>query len=241
MSFSAAALEEMSLLEIFQSVRDLASVFELPLPTMFKKSLTYYFIDQKKLKFKKNLYCQEVPACLEGAVTPGYMNLLRMNDLDNWDWTIPTPLPADLFHYLFSQDLSYNSFFIESPTHFMTVRFTKYKRDTVPYDMCEPCLNRDLDYWHCHYTRKREHVVYSSNTAMMYILESKNWCSNCVTTPLFRLYDERTCSNNTGLHQRLRRKRFRGGMFWGSHVESDDDSDDDSFISEPWIHPRLVR
>lgn len=242
MSFCAAPLADLSLLELFQSVRDLFSVSELGLPRVYREKLSYYFIDRKNLRFKSELYSVEVPACLEHDVSPGYMNLLKMNELDAWDWTIPTPLPADLFVYLFKQDpVSYNSFFLEDPTHFLSVRYTKHKRDTVPYSLCEACFNRDLDYFSCFYTKTRDHCVYTTNTAMLYILESKNWCSNCVTTPLFRLYNEHDCSVHTGLHQRLRRKRFRGGMFWGSHVQSDDDSDDDSFVTEHITHPRLVR
>lgn len=241
MSLSVAPLADLCFLEVFRNVRDMFSVPKLGLPRALNKTLSYYFIDNKKLRFRKELVSTAVPSGLEGTVTPGFMNLLWMNDLDAWDWTVPTPLPAPLFAYLMQQNLDYMSFFIESPTHFLTIRYTKTKPDTVPYDLCEPCLNRDLDYFTATYTKTKEHSVYSENCAMMYILESKNWCSNCITTPLFRIFDESTCHSRTGLHTRLRRKRMRSGMFWGSHVVSDDDSDDDSFVSVPYTHPKLVR
>lgn len=241
MSRSVAPLENLCYLNVYRNVKDIFSVPKLGLPRTMENNLSYYFIDKKKLRFKKDIICTSVPSGLDGTVTPGFMNLLWMNDLDSWDWTVPTPLPAALFAYLMQQNLDYNSFFIESPTHFLTIRYTKSKPDTVPYDLCEPCLNRDLDFLTATYQRSKEHSVYSDNCAMMYVLEAKNWCSNCITTPLFRIFDEQTCHNRTGLHTRLRRKRFRSGMFWNSFVESDDDSDDDTFISETYTHPKLVR
>lgn len=240
MSFSSAALEELCLRVIFSSVRQLFDLDKLVLPKVYRDRLTYMFIDLKKRKFEQNLLCLEtLPLVDDSEYTPGYRNLLRMNALDNWDWTTPSPLPADLFAYLFQQNLEYNSFFIESPTHFVSVRYRKCKPDTVPYDLCRPCFLRDLDYYVSTYTRYREHHVYSSGTAIMYVLESKNWCSNCVTTPLFSIFDTEGCRRFTGLHRRV---RPRSDMFWSlNNVHSDDDSDDDSFVPDTVQHPGLKR
>lgn len=257
MSFSSAPLETLCIRETIRSLRGIDDCYKLPLPPMVKNRIVNTFNNTRDKKFETSLLCLETPDWLETEEEPPhsmeFLNRARENALDFWDWTVPKPLPGDLYAFLMNQNFEYTSFFMENPTHFVSRSFLKCKPDTIEYRLCEPCFNRDMDYWIASYKVENTHSIWPLETCMTFLKDVNNWCANCITTPLFKIFDENNCRSVTNLHRRKRSlnvsnysRNFLDYMHnerqfdhMQSMYHSDDDSDSEDFITYSIQHPSL--
>lgn len=241
MSRSVAPLENLCLHKISGTLSELMHVYRLGLPVRVRNSVLNTFNSNREYKFKESLHCYETPDWLDTDVnsphTKEFLDSMREHCLDMWDWSTPTPLPADIYAFLMQLPNNFVSFFLEDPTHFVSRRFIKTPPDAPEYCLCEPCFNRDADYDRAVYTVEKTHSIWKLNDAFSYIKDPWNWCANCVTTPLFKILSEEMCRNENNLHKRRRSSQ----MFWRfENYSTDDDSDSDEFISFRIQHPRLA-
>lgn len=237
--YNSADLESLAINRIVGCVDHVLDINRLGLPISLRDKVVQVFLNLREAKFRESLRCYEIPDWLDtelaAPLSPGFILTMRQHALDMWDWTVPTPLPADLYAFIMQLDNGYVSFFLENPTHFVSKRFIKTPPSGPEYCLCEPCFNRDMDYDRAIYTVEKTHSVWDIHSCMLYMKDAWNWCANCITTPLFKILSEEMCRNQYNLHTRI-----RSGMFWRfSTYHSDDDSDSDEFTSFRVQHPRI--
>lgn len=240
MSRSPAPLENLCLHRVSGTLPTLMSVYRLGLPKIIEDKVLNVFNNNREYRFKESLHCFETPEWLdtddESPHSADFLLDMRKHFLDMWDWTVASPLPSDIYACIMQLPVSYSSFFLEDPSHFVGKRYIKTVSNSPEYCLCEPCFNRDMDYDRAIYSVEKTHSVWKINEAFRYVRDPWNWCANCVTTPLFTILNEDMCRDRNNLHKRRRSSH----MFWRYDAyHTDDDSDSDEFVNFRIQHPRL--
>ena len=200
MSRTPETLELSSLFRISNCLSELTHLYKLSLPPTLQKSLLNVFNNTREEKFKETLLSRDTPSWFEDedsgthlTYTEEFLKTIRMHYLKMRDWTEPSPLPPDVYAFVMQLPSELFSLFWENPCHIIGRRYVKTTPDSPQYPLCEPCFRRDGYNDRVTYGFERTHEVCGTSLISMEVKDTWNWCANCVTTPLFQIYDATRC------------------------------------------------
>ncbi|GBM02796.1 hypothetical protein AVEN_155344-1 [Araneus ventricosus] len=123
-------------------------------------------------------------------------NILHFND-----WSSPDILPRDVYAYLMSRTTVYRHFFREELAHVVMEYVTRYSNFGPTLRLCLEFYQTDDTREAQQYAYRKKHAEIIWSELISFLQQRSMWCSNCVRTPLFRLFGPSACRGFTNLHR----------------------------------------
>lgn len=225
-------LEDICMKTILKYITRALDLEKLHLPWTCLKKLYVQFDAERETKFNEYLYEKDVPEWIISKrynTTSSQLNMAKfwLNDMrENWinshDWTVNVALPKDIYAHIMAGGNT-EIYAIGERNH-MILQFWEIKNKKGYWRVCRTCFYNHTYKRGDKLTVQQNHRILSNEQTCSYFVTPTHWCYNCITTPLFKVYDEDLCRNEWNTHTRFR-WRSETDSFWD--YDTDDDSDID--------------
>lgn len=158
--------------------------------------------------------------------------LLSVRDayLEMNDWTTPTRMPKDIYAFIMFLGERYHAYWMGPELsvwqHMVFFFYLKKLPTGVFVKLCPECFEEDDNWANFEYFKSQIHEVLYETQVLEKMQRKSSWCSNCVTMPLFEMYDRETCKTKWGGHNT---NHARNPMFWGFNELFNESEESDAY------------
>lgn len=235
MSFKVSSLEELSTCVVGKNVNNGLDCYKLEIPNHLKENVFKAFEKDRTNRFRNFLMCSEIPDWISietGQCTNdngdcpihgeddirrrAWLLEIREAFLEMNDWTVPVKFPKDIYAFIMFLGTNYHSWFLGPELgvwqHLVFQHYMKKLPTGIFVNLCRECFEKDDNWCNFDYYFSKIHRVVYETEVLNWIQNKYSWCSNCITMPLFEMYDRAVCKSKWGGHES---NTSRHPMFWG--------------------------